>query len=102
MLVVGGRRAVKPNRAESRKFMLVGPMKARRWSIPTVLGAMVVGAVALPAHASIIADWTFETSQPVTAGPYSPEIGAGSASGSHAGASTYSTPAGNGSAHSYS
>jgi len=49
-----------------------------------------------------LADWTFESSQPATAGPFSPEVGSGSASGSHAGASTYSSPAGNGSAHSYS
>jgi hypothetical protein len=51
---------------------------------------------------STIADWTFETSQPITAGPVSPEIGSGSATGSHVGATTYSSPAGNGSAHSYS
>jgi hypothetical protein len=54
------------------------------------------------AGATVIADWTFETSQPATAGPFSPEIGAGSASGSHVGVSTYSTPAGNGSSHSFS
>jgi hypothetical protein len=53
-------------------------------------------------RAGVIADWTFETSQPSTAGPFSPEIGSGSASGSHAGASVYSTPAGNGSFHSFS
>ena len=49
-----------------------------------------------------IADWTFETSVPATAGPFSPETGAGTALGSHAGASTYSSPAGNGSTHSFS
>lgn len=49
-----------------------------------------------------IASWTFETSQPTTSGPVSAEVGTGSASGSHVGASTYSTPLGNGSAHSYS
>jgi hypothetical protein len=58
--------------------------------------------VASLAQASIIADWTFETSAPVTAGPFSPEIGAGSISGSHAGVAAYSSPAGNGSAHSFS
>src|SRR3954453_15706128 len=46
--------------------------------------------------------WTFETSAPVTAGPVSPEIGTGSGIGFHAGAVTYSSPAGNGSAKSYS
>ena len=49
-----------------------------------------------------IADWTFETSQPTTSGPISPELGSGTMIGSHAGAATYSTPAGNGSSHSYS
>lgn len=52
--------------------------------------------------AGTIASWTFETSQPTTAGPLSPEVGSGSATGSHASASTYSSPAGNGSAHSFS
>jgi len=55
------------------------------------------------AHAQVIADWTFETSQPSTAGPFAPETGAGQASGSHASsAAVYSTPAGNGSPHSFS
>jgi hypothetical protein len=51
---------------------------------------------------STIADWTFETSQPATAGPFAAEVGSGSALGSHAGAATYSSPSGNGSAHSFS
>ena len=54
------------------------------------------------AAASTIASWTFETSIPATAGPHSPEVGAGAATGSHAGASVYSSPAGNGSTHSFS
>jgi hypothetical protein len=50
-----------------------------------------------------IAQWTFEnTPFPSSAGPYSPAVGSGSATGSHAGAATYSSPAGNGSSHSYS
>lgn len=52
-----------------------------------------------------LADWTFETSQPSTAGPFTAEIsnnGTTAATGSHAGASTYSSPAGNGSSHSFS
>jgi hypothetical protein len=49
-----------------------------------------------------IAQWTFETSQPATAGPFAPEVGSGNASGSHAGAAVYSSPTGNGSTHSYS
>jgi hypothetical protein len=53
-------------------------------------------------EAQIIAKWTFDTSQPTTSGPYNPEIGLGSGSGSHAGAAAYSSPVGDGSAHSFS
>ncbi len=66
----------------------------------TLLSA-VLGASGI-AGATVIADWTFETSQPTTAGPFNPETGAGQASASHVGTSTYSSPAGNGSAHSFS
>ncbi len=72
----------------------------------TVLALSVALVFALSASLSwastTIADWTFETSQPATAGPFSPEIGAGSATGSHAGSTVYSSPVGNGSAHSFS
>jgi hypothetical protein len=64
---------------------------------------IVLVSAATGAHAStVIADWTFESSAPATSGPFAPEIGSGSASGSHAGTSTYSSPAGNGSSHSFS
>lgn len=53
-------------------------------------------------QATTIADWTFESTAPATAGPFSPEVGSGSASGFHSGSTTYSSPAGNGSSHSYS
>jgi hypothetical protein len=62
--------------------------------------AMTVVAVSAWAQDPTIADWTFDTSAPTTAGPYNPEIGAGSAWGS--GLNVYSSPAGNGSAHSFS
>ena len=52
--------------------------------------------------ASVIANWTFETSIPITSGPFNAEIGSGIATGSHAAASVYTTPVGNGSAHSFS
>jgi hypothetical protein len=52
--------------------------------------------------AAVIADWTFESTTPTSAGPVSPEVGAGGASGVHAGAAVFSSPAGNGSSHSYS
>ena len=64
----------------------------------TLLAAGVTSAFAQ----TTIAKWTFETSAPITAGSFAPEIGLGLASGFHAGASTYSSPAGNGSAHSFS
>src|SRR5262249_5365771 len=57
---------------------------------------------ASPASADIVAQWTFESSQPASAGPFSPELGSGSASGFHASTSPYTSPVGNGSAHSYS
>lgn len=55
-----------------------------------------------PAFADTLAQWTFETSVPTTAGPIAPEVGSGSALGFHAGATTYSNPVGNGSAESFS
>ena len=73
--------------------------------------ALATASAILP---GTLADWTFETSQPGTVTlpaspgantaftPFSPEIGAGTATALHAGASTYSSPAGNGSAHSFS
>jgi fibronectin-binding autotransporter adhesin len=68
--------------------------------------AVLIAAICLAGNAraqTTIADWTFETSVPTTAGPYSPEVGSGTASGFHASAAAvYSSPAGNGSPHSYS
>ena len=66
------------------------------------LSGLALLALAGSAQAQTIAQWTFETSIPATAGPFSPEVGSGSALGFHAGASVYSSPAGNGSAHSFS
>jgi hypothetical protein len=59
----------------------------------TAFAAMLLGTSA--ARAAVIADWTFETSAPTTSGPISPEVGSGAASGSHAGSTVFSTPAGN-------
>jgi hypothetical protein len=57
----------------------------------------------LQSRASVIANWTFESSVPNTAGPVAAEVGSGFASGSHANAAAvYSNPAGNGSAESFS
>jgi hypothetical protein len=58
-------------------------------------------------RADLVAGWTFETSVPTTAGPHAAELGVNAGSGSpatgfHAGATTYSNPAGNGTAESFS
>jgi hypothetical protein len=52
-------------------------------------------------HAQTIAQWTFENSQPNNAGPLNAEMGLGIASAAHAGASTFNSPSGNGSPHSF-
>lgn len=61
---------------------------------------------AATAVADDLALWTFEVSVPTTAGPYLAESGinaaTSNASGFHAGTTTYSNPAGNGSAECYS
>jgi len=75
-------------------------MKSTLLALALLAGS--VPAFAVTAAPSTIAQWTFETSQPTTYGLFSPETGLGSASGYHAGTSTYSSPAGNGSAHSFS
>ncbi|MGD9722522.1 MAG: PEP-CTERM sorting domain-containing protein [Pirellulales bacterium] len=63
------------------------------------IGLLSAGSAA---QAAILATWTYETSIPTTAGPHAPEVGAGSSTGSHAGATTYSNPVGNGSVESFS
>jgi len=61
------------------------------------------GFASSAAHADTIATWTFETSIPLAAGAFAPEVGTGAALGLHASGSTaYSSPVGNGSAHSFS
>jgi hypothetical protein len=67
--------------------------------LSSAVGFLVTASIL---QAQTVAQWTFETSLPATAGPFSPELGSGSASGSHAAAATFSTPAGNGSTHSFS
>lgn len=52
-------------------------------------------------YAQTIALWTFETAQPANSGPHDAEVGTGVAMGVHATASTFSSPAGNGSPHSF-
>ncbi|HEY7087667.1 MAG TPA: hypothetical protein VH518_06225 [Tepidisphaeraceae bacterium] len=71
-------------------------------SVVFTAAALAVGVLLgqRDAHGAVLATWTFETSQPATAGPFVPEVGLGSALGGTGG--TYSSPAGNGSAHSFS
>jgi hypothetical protein len=55
------------------------------------------------AGTTTVAQWTFETTTPTTSGVFAPEVGNGSALGSHANTSAvYSSPVGNGSSHSFS
>lgn len=54
----------------------------------------------LPIDAAVIAQWTFETSQPNNNGPFAPEIGNGSGTINTGG--VVSSPIGNGSNHSFS
>lgn len=63
---------------------------------------VAIAGLAAVANADVLAGWTFETSLPANAGPHGAELGAGTALGFHAGASTYSNPVGNGSAESFS
>jgi hypothetical protein len=71
--------------------------------------AIAAGSFASNVFATTIAQWTFETSQPATAGPFTPEAGVNAAlsqasTNTTAGANvgTISSPAGNGSSHSFS
>jgi hypothetical protein len=65
--------------------------------------SLIASLSATAAHAStVLTDWTFESTAPVTAGPIAADVGTGTALGHHASTSTYSSPSGNGSAHSFS
>jgi len=73
----------------------------RRWVC--LLSALSLAAT--PAWAEVLAEWTFETSVPITAGPHAAEGGVygGAATGFHAdSAAVYSNPVGNGSPESFS
>ncbi len=77
-------------------------------TLKTLVVGCTLAALASPAMARpMMANWTFETSIPTTAGPYAAEGGlfaaSSFASGFHASTSAvYSNPAGNGSTESYS
>ncbi len=78
----------------------------KKFIYPTLIAAISFAAVS--AHAQVvISDWTFETSAPTTVGPFTAELGTnpGQATAFHSGTigtPTYSSPSGNGSAHSFS
>ncbi len=68
-----------------------------------VLSAIVIASLfAINARASIITQWTFETSVPATAGPIAAETGTGTGTAFHANTTVYSNPVGNGSVESWS
>ncbi len=79
-------------------------MSIRNWLTQTVAVLSVVSLYSqVEAQNDIVAEWTFETSVPETAGPHAPETGSGSAIGFHSNvAAVYSNPVGNGSAESFS
>lgn len=67
------------------------------------LALVAFAGIAAVTNADVLANWTFETSLPATAGPHAAEVGSGSASGFHASsAAVYSNPSGNGSNESFS
>ncbi|HEV2691662.1 MAG TPA: PEP-CTERM sorting domain-containing protein [Verrucomicrobiae bacterium] len=79
--------------------------------IKSISAAAALGALFVTtAKADTLAGWTFETSAPARAAAgagvwytnIASEVGLGTASAFHAGNTVYSTPAGNGSAHSFS
>jgi hypothetical protein len=47
-----------------------------------IILSVILVASSIAAQANVIADWTFDTTQPTTAGPISPEVGNGSATAS--------------------
>ena len=69
-----------------------------------VLGFAAVAALSAGAHAAVLANWTFETSVPTTAGPFAAEAGINAASSQALGntGGTYSNPVGNGTGESFS
>jgi len=83
-----------------RKNSINGMAMKKQIALVLAVGALLPASRVLAD--TTIANFTFETSVPTTAGPFNAEVGTGTISGSHAGASVYSSPAGNGSAHSYS
>lgn len=75
----------------------------KSFTFATLLLASQVALVTTSHAATVITQWTFETSIPATAGPHAAEVGTGSATGFHAsGATAYNNPVGNGSAESFS
>ncbi len=69
------------------------------------LALFAFAGVAAVANADVLANWTFETSVPATAGPHAAEGGVvgGNATGFHTSSATvYSNPSGNGSNESFS
>jgi hypothetical protein len=77
----------------------------RKWNV--LAAAVVLAGSGNVARADVLANWTFETSEPPTAtgatnGPWTAEVGIGTATGAHADVNGgWSSPAGNGSLNSW-
>jgi hypothetical protein len=77
----------------------------RKWNV--LAAAIVLAGLGNVARGDVLANWTFETSEPPTAtgatnGPWAAEVGVGSATGVHADVNGgWSSPAGNGSPNSW-
>ena len=86
---------------------LSSPYKYRPMTYKIFLALIGSAALAASAHSQVIlTQFTFETSVPTTAGPYSADVSNTATTsmvlGSHAGTSSYTSPSGNGSAKSFS
>lgn len=66
------------------------------------LALVAFAGIAAVANADVLAQFTFETSLPLSAGPHAAEVGTGNASAFHATSSTYGSVVGNGSSRSFS
>ena len=88
------------NRPPSEYLCRRNPLLQRTWLVAT---ALLVGSLVSVSAQTTLAKWTFETSVPTTAGPLTPEVGAGSATSNTGAIGTgFSNPAGWGSSESWS
>src|SRR5262245_41779663 len=70
-------------------------------SLNLIAAILVLCVCSAVSRAATIANWTFESSIPTTAGPIAPEVGSGTGTSVHATPNSFSNPSGNGSAESW-